>query len=73
MASCCHGKKTDPGEIDIGPLLKAFAALDEALRVARSRLEKDGAIQRFEYTFELLWKTLRWDMVNLKDVERRNP
>lgn len=36
-------------------LREAFAeALDEM-----SDLEKEGAIQRFEYTFELAWKTLK--------------
>jgi nucleotidyltransferase substrate binding protein (TIGR01987 family) len=40
---------------------RALALLDEALRnVAElSLLEKEGAIQRFEYTLELAWKTLK--------------
>ena len=41
-------------------LRKAFALLDEAAqRPELSRLEKEGLIQRFEYTFELSWKTLK--------------
>ncbi len=39
---------------------KAFTLLKEALeQKALSSLEKEGVIQRFEYTLELAWKTLK--------------
>jgi len=41
---------------------KAFALLKGAFEkdaAAMSDLEKEGVIQRFEYTFELAWKTLK--------------
>jgi nucleotidyltransferase substrate binding protein (TIGR01987 family) len=39
---------------------KAYLLLKEALaKDSLSDLEKEGAIQRFEYTFELAWKTLK--------------
>jgi nucleotidyltransferase substrate binding protein (TIGR01987 family) len=38
-----------------GLLKEAFTRTPEAM----SDLEKEGAIQRFEYTFELAWKTLK--------------
>jgi nucleotidyltransferase substrate binding protein (TIGR01987 family) len=41
---------------------RAFTLLSEALKrgpEALNALEKEGVIQRFEYSFELAWKTLR--------------
>lgn len=37
----------------------AVTRLKEGTDTARHDLEKDGVIQRFEFTFELLWKTLK--------------
>ena len=42
---------------------RAFTLLREAIEIMQQRaltqLEKEGVIQRFEYTWELAWKTLR--------------
>ncbi len=40
-------------------LKKASGKLDDAVREAIDELDRDGAIQRFEFTFEVFWKTLR--------------
>ncbi len=40
-------------------LRQAFERLEEGVRQAQDPLERDGVIQRFEFTFELLWKTLK--------------
>ena len=44
-------------------LKKAFGRLQEGVQKANSDLQRDGAVQRFEFTFELLWKALK---VNLE-------
>jgi len=38
---------------------KALERLKEAVQRAKDDLDKDGVIQRFEFTVELLWKTLK--------------
>ncbi len=41
-------------------LEKAYKTLDEAMKLKNySALEQDWTIQRFEYTIELTWKTLK--------------
>jgi len=55
-------------------LNKAFLQLNDAVnRVDKlSTLEKEGLVQRFEYTFELCWKTLK-DYLEAQEVEARFP
>jgi nucleotidyltransferase substrate binding protein (TIGR01987 family) len=38
---------------------RALMRLDEALSVPKSDLIRDAVIQRFEFTFELAWKTMK--------------
>ncbi len=45
---------------DFTSLERALHSLQEAqLEPPRNDLERDGVIQRFEYTFELCWKSIR--------------
>ena len=37
----------------------ALERLDEAVAIAEDELDKDGVLQRFEFTFEMLWKALK--------------
>lgn len=50
-------------------LAKAFTQLEQANSRYEnlSELEKEGLVQRFEYTFELAWKTLK-DFLESKGV-----
>lgn len=59
-------------------LKMAFTRLKEAVPEVKNQLDKDGTIQRFEFVFELVWKTLkdyaedkgRQDAVSPKDAFR---
>lgn len=47
-------------DLDFTSFSNAIARLDEALRKEPANdLERDGCIQRFEYTYELAWKMIR--------------
>ena len=46
--------------IDFSSLEDALKSFEEAMvSPPKSELERDGVIQRFEYTFELCWKSIR--------------
>ncbi len=55
---------------------KAIALLGEALEARPideySRLEQEGIVQRFEYTFELAWKTLK-DKLLYEGYDEKTP
>lgn len=46
-------------EYSLKKLESAFVRLKEGVETAKDELGEDGVIQRFEFTFELFWKTLR--------------
>ncbi len=45
--------------LQVERLKSAFNRLKEAVERVKDDLDRDGAIQRFEFTVELLWKTLK--------------
>jgi nucleotidyltransferase substrate binding protein (TIGR01987 family) len=49
----------DETKYAIGKLQNAFNSLKDGVLRSLDDLDKDGVIQRFEFTFELLWKTLK--------------
>jgi len=53
---------------------KAFQQFSDAVSCVDklSVLEKEGMVQRFEYTFELAWKTLK-DFLEAKNVDAKYP
>ena len=46
-------------EYALKKLSSAVAKLKQGTEEADTELEQDGVVQRFEFTFELLWKTLK--------------
>ncbi|MBX0312757.1 MAG: nucleotidyltransferase substrate binding protein [Sulfurihydrogenibium sp.] len=53
-------------------LNNALDRLSEAVKTAKTDLEIDGTIQRFEFSFELFWKTLKL-ILKYYGVECNNP
>ncbi len=59
-------------KLRIEQLGRAVATLAEALTYEPNRMNKDATIQRFEYTFELAWKTMQL-LVRDRGVEVYTP
>ncbi|MBL7131312.1 MAG: nucleotidyltransferase substrate binding protein [Candidatus Omnitrophica bacterium] len=53
-------------------LENAFIKLKEGIDKAKDELEKDGVIQRFEFTFELFWKALKIFLQN-SGIDTKTP
>jgi nucleotidyltransferase substrate binding protein (TIGR01987 family) len=64
-------------ELKLSSLKNAFSRLKEALALIKeapnSDIIRDGLIQRFEFTVELLWKTLKEYLYLEKGIETRSP
>lgn len=45
--------------VDLGPLVKARDFLDYAIQNTKDELDRAGAIQAFEFCYELSWKSMR--------------
>lgn len=50
----------------------AITSLEHGVKETNSELEKDGVIQRFEFTFELLWKSLKI-FLNEDGIDSKTP
>src|SRR5579871_3730659 len=66
----CMNKKLDQS---IANLKRALQRLEEATKISgHDSLKIDGTIQRFEFTFELFWKTLK-RVFEVEGVEVNTP
>ena len=60
-------------ELKLQEFQKAIDSLKEALQTQKNDLIRDSSIKRFEYSFELLWKTTKIYLSVVFGVElRRN-
>lgn len=62
----------DPLDYALGRLMDALNRLREGAAEAQDELDRDGVIQRFEFCFELLWKTLKIFLLS-KGIDVRSP
>ncbi len=59
--------------IFIEKLAKAIERLEEALKPEKNAVVRDSAIQRFEFTFDLAWKSLKLYLEEVEGLECRSP
>lgn len=53
----------------LAPFAKALASLDDALAQPKNEYLRDSVIQRFEYTYELAWKSMRRYLMTAGDAQ----
>lgn len=52
---------------------RALETLEEVLREPKTRIVRDATIQRFEYTFEALWKAAQLYLRTVESLELGSP
>lgn len=60
------------GDINITNFIKAAEKFKQILQMPKDEIVRDAAIQRFEFTYELTWKTLR-KILKTKGIIINNP
>lgn len=60
-------------ELKLEEFKKALATLEEALALPYDKVVRDSAIKRFEYTFELAWKTVKVFLEQRFGIEAASP
>ncbi len=63
---------SDETKLALQKLQDAFKKLKEGAEEAVDELDKDGVIQRFEFTFELLWKCLKIHLLQ-EGIDSKTP
>ncbi len=54
-------------------LESALKKLEEVLNMPFSEITRDAAIQRFQFTYELLWKTIKVYLSEIEKIEASSP
>ena len=52
---------------------RAYATLDEILKKPSTVIVRDASIQRFEYTFEAVWKLLKVYLFEIEGIDCASP
>lgn len=60
------------GDLDISNLYKASELFNEVMQIEKTDIVRYAAIQRFAFTYELVWKTLRKVLLKRR-VEANSP
>jgi nucleotidyltransferase substrate binding protein (TIGR01987 family) len=60
-------------ELQLQSLNRAIKQLEKVLKEEKSEFIRDAAIQRFEFTYELLWKTLKTHLEEIHGVRAVSP
>jgi nucleotidyltransferase substrate binding protein (TIGR01987 family) len=60
------------GKVDITYLDNAIQALSRSLHMKKDEYVRDSCIQRFEFSIELLWKTLK-KVLSIKGYDANSP
>lgn len=67
-------KASDAMQLDLQKLTRALLRLEEALAEPEDNsLRIDGAIQRFEFSFELTWKAIKRGLLEFEGIEVASP
>jgi len=59
-------------EVKLDDLKSALSRLQDGVNTVEDDLDRDGVIQRFEFTFELVWKTIQ-EYAKYKGLEVVSP
>ena len=58
--------------IDVAPFFKACATFEKFRKDMSTERDKAGAIQAFEFSYEIAWKTMK-RLLHVKGIEARSP
>jgi len=60
-------------KLKLNEFKKALLSLEESLRMRKSKLSRDSSIKRFEFSYELAWKTSKEFLRQIHGLEISSP